>query len=447
MNYFKVRMNDSSPFMAVSDRVSWDNMEKVGDLDENIVVYRGDCYINTFSHRMNWNFIDPELPTNDKLIDPWNWFKNYRVKTTKVKVVGSVVVDEADDANTGEEYTGEDSSFEYKKVLDIFTYKSVDINTDIDTSDALDLLTYKLTLPDSKKFDKYSKNNGTFGTKYLNRPDINGIPQGHWVTFKICSNVNLAMRDVDFSRPEEEAIFGNKRKFHPVQKANSNIKLPESNILNKGISSTLSNRQYFEIPDVPFIKDTFTTRIYYSNVLRESSFRNGNRIFKAQNFQDYTLEHGELVKLIEWYGRLVAVMEHGVLMIPVNERAAMKNTEGDDIYINTSNILPKNPKVLSNTFGSVWADSVIKTPRYIYGIDTIAKKVWRTNGETFELISDLKIQKFLNDRINLKSIERETTPGLYGIKTHYNAFKSDVMFVFKYGEDKWNLCWNELLEK
>jgi hypothetical protein len=33
------------------------------------------------------------------------------------------------------------------------------------------------------------------------------------------------------------------------------------------------------------------------------------------------------------------------------------------------------------------------------------------------------------------------------IKTHYNAFKQDIHFVFKYGTKKWHLCWNEILEK
>jgi hypothetical protein len=46
-------------------------------------------------------------------------------------------------------------------------------------------------------------------------------------------------------------------------------------------------------------------------------------------------------------------MEHGVLMIPVNERAMMANAGGENVYINTDNVLPKNPKVLSNTFGSL----------------------------------------------------------------------------------------------
>jgi hypothetical protein len=46
-------------------------------------------------------------------------------------------------------------------------------------------------------------------------------------------------------------------------------------------------------------------------------------------------------------------MEHGILMIPVNERAMMANESGDNIYINTDNVLPKNPRIISNTFGSI----------------------------------------------------------------------------------------------
>jgi len=38
-------------------------------------------------------------------------------------------------------------------------------------------------------------------------------------------------------------------------------------------------------------------------------------------------------------------------------------------------------------FGSQWADSVLKVPgltgdskQYVYGVDTVAKKIWRTDG-------------------------------------------------------------------
>ncbi|MGV8961767.1 MAG: hypothetical protein ACOH2V_00030 [Candidatus Saccharimonadaceae bacterium] len=183
------------------------------------------------------------------------------------------------------------------------------------------------------------------------------------------------MRDLDYTQPMEEALHKQKRGFYPLQAMSPKNSLPESDIINNGISKSLGNKYYFEVPDVPFIKTNFATRIYYSNLLQSSAFTNGNRVFESSNYLDYTREYGSLVKLIEWYGKLVAVFEHGVVMIPINERAMMQNASGENVYINTDNVLPKNPKVLSNMFGSLWPESIIKTAQFIYGIDTVGKKI------------------------------------------------------------------------
>ena len=88
-------------------------------------------------------------------------------------------------------------------------------------------------------------------------------------------------------------------------------------------------------------------------------------------------------------------------------------------------------------FGSQWAESVLKVPgktgssaQWIYGVDTVAKKIWRTDGRTLECISDMRVQEFLNNNITLG--ERELTPkiGISNVKTVYNAFKRDVLFTF-----------------
>lgn len=74
-------------------------------------------------------------------------------------------------------------------------------------------------------------------------------------------------------------------------------------------------------------------------------------------------------------------------------------------------------------YGTQWPESVIKTPYYVYGVDTVARKIWRTNGQVLEVISDFKIQQFLNQNISLS--ERELTPviGIRNVKSHYNAYK------------------------
>lgn len=433
-NYFKLRYNDSSPYMAITDRIGWDE-------DTRIIGYRGDCYISTYAHRMNWNFIDPESPTNTIIVDPYTWYKNYKVKSVNVKMNAEGISSE----NNSELMSGA-TDYTYKRVLSSFTYKISNLNTN-DLDPGTNLGDAKILTSQDKWFKKYSESNGLFGSEKIDRVDVNSVNIGHWAVFKICSNINLAMRDVDFTNPAEESLYNKKRSFYPLQSAQNINKLPESNVINLGISKTLGNKYYFEIPEVPFIKTNFTNRVHYSNILIDSVFQNGNRVFESKNFQDYTMEYGALVKLVEWYSTIIAVMEHGILMIPVNERALMTNVSGENVYINTDNVLPKNPKVLSNTFGSLWPDSIIKTSRYIYGIDTVAKKIWRTNGENFELISDLKIQKFLNDKINLSSGDNFSNIGSDFVKTHYNAFKFDIIFTFKKGNIEWSLCWNEILEK
>ena len=118
--------------------------------------------------------------------------------------------------------------------------------------------------------------------------------------------------------------------------------------------------------------------------------KNGYRVFRLTNYRDYPLTYGNIIKLVELFGNILCVFEHGVALIPVNERVESGSGAGGSVFINTSNVLPENPRVLSDTFGTQWAESVIKTPYFVYGVDTVGKKIWRTNGETFEVISDLK---------------------------------------------------------
>lgn len=293
----------------------------------------------------------------------------------------------------------------------------------------------------------------------INLGDINAIQIGMWVTFKLRSSNNLNIRTLDGSYVDETAMQGHPRGYYPYHpmSAEGSYKHPESQIYNRGFAKSVSDRWNVELPDVPHIKNFFKTRIMYSDIHINDAYKNGFRVFRGTNYRDYTREYGEIVKLVPFESSLLCVFEHGVALIPVNERAVAGQGAGGNVYINTSNVLPENPKIISDMFGSQWPESVLKvpgrtgnSPQYVYGVDTVAKKIWRTDGNTLECISDFKVQEFLNNNITLG--ERELTPkiGIRNVKTHYNAFKRDVMFTFydnTYGfeEKVWNLCWNELL--
>jgi hypothetical protein len=62
-DYFGIRRDDNSAFFAISDRFELKSSPKYID------VYRGDCFANTVSIRLNRNFVDPDFPISDTIID------------------------------------------------------------------------------------------------------------------------------------------------------------------------------------------------------------------------------------------------------------------------------------------------------------------------------------------------------------------------------------------
>ena len=378
-NYFAIRYDDNTAYYSIGDRI--DINTAIHDwkyLDSNksyqyTTLARGDCYLCTFTHRLNRNFADSSNPYNDEILDEDTWRNNY-------------------DANNSEKL------------------------------------------------------------QRINRGDVNAVQLGSWITFKLRSSTNLSIRSIDESNINEKGIFGRPRAWYPYQQdlISGNNKIPESYLYNDGLRSTLNEKYYFNVPEVPYIKNIYQNRIIYSDISINDAYRNGYRVFKSTNYVDYTKEYGSIIKLVPMGSSLICVFEHGVVLLPVNERIQTGEGDGGAIFINTKNVLPENPQVvLSDMIGSQWAESVVKTPYAVYGVDTVAKKIWRTDGQHLETISDFKVNKFLVDNLSLS--ERETTPiiGIRNVKTHYNANKNDVMFTFydqKYGfEDKaWNLCYNEI---
>lgn len=156
----------------------------------------------------------------------------------------------------------------------------------------------------------------------INRGDVNAVKIGHWVTFKCMSNINFAARVEDDSNGSEIALIGHPRTFIPAYwfQADGEYKVPDSNIINVGYNSTTSDKYNFALPDVPYIKNEFSNRIMYSDIHITDAFKNAYRTFQLNNYRDYSKEYGSITELMEWYGNLLVVFEHGVGLIPVNEK-------------------------------------------------------------------------------------------------------------------------------
>ena len=391
--YVSVRMDDDSSYYAISERYAMEDADDhlnerlskvVGYEDRSCgyswELYRGDCYICQFTHRVIRNFNDPSAPYNDDIVDEETWKDNY----------------------------------------------------------------------DPDDTEKYAD---------INLGDVNAIKLGMWVTFRVRSSYNLNVRTVDNSFTDEKLMCGHGRGYYPYLPMDTEgcYKTPESDVYNAGFKKSVSERYNFAQPDVPYVKNWFGTRILYSDIHVNDAYKNGFRVFKGTNFIDCPRTYGEITKLIELKGYLLIVFEHGIGLSKVSPSGQSTNLESNHDYMNIAPVISQ-PTILSNVIGSQWPESVLKTPGnfgdgtcFVYGVDTVAKKIWRTNGDSVECISDVRVQEFLNKNITLE--EREMTPiiGVRNVKTCYNSFKRDVMFTFYdnlsgFEEKVWNLCWNELLQ-
>lgn len=294
----------------------------------------------------------------------------------------------------------------------------------------------------------------------INLGDVNAVQLGMWVTFRIRSNYNHNIRTVDNSYTDEKLMCGHGRGYYPYlpMDTEGNFKTPESSVYNMGFKKSVSSRFNFALPDAPYIKNWFGTRIMYSDIHINDAYKNGYRVFRGTHYIDCPRTYGEIVKLIELKGSIIVVFEHGIGSISVDYTAVSKTLSSDHNYINTTNVLSQ-PTIISDVIGSQWPESILKTPGtfgdgtcFIYGVDTVAKKIWKTDGTHVDCISDMQVQEFLNNNISLG--EREKTPiiGIRNVKTCYNSFKRDVMFTFYdnlegFEEKVWNLCYNELMSK
>lgn len=390
-SYFLQRYEDSSPYYAITDRQSI--------YDELPIAFRGDCYICNYSHRMNRNFQDPSFPLNDQILDEDNWKDTF----------------DKDDKKT---------SMEQK------------LNIIVDDKDE-----NRLKFDSSGASSKYLK---------INRGDVNAVKMGHWFTFKIMASKNLSMRSTDSSNITEYALTHKPRGFYPLYSMSTegSNKMADSGRFNDGYGSTTSQRVRFNQPEVPAIKNIFRTRVMYSNPASSDSFKNNLRVFEEGNYYDYPTEYGQIVKLVEFMGNLICVFEHGIGIIAVNEKAIAAQAESGLAYIKTNKVI-SDLKVISDQYGSQWTESVIETPTGVYGIDTVAKKIWKTDGSSITILSDLKIQKFLVDNITIGEMDTDPIIGIRNVKTHYNAYKQDVMFTFynkinSLDDVMWNICYSEV---
>lgn len=454
---FQQRFSDVSAYKAICHRT-----EINSNTIEEIDCYRGDCFQSLFTHRVMRNFIDPELPTNDKIINPRCWAENYAVRNTAIanatthwnvtsgdegwkinslgndplsnEIATSFEVKATKEEMSSVEWDATKQAFVFtedvgsNKKGDIAVFSPIGTATEFIMRDAIHKVTPKEqqtsgiggVIKNLFKSDKWELR----GIVSINRADVNAVALGEWITFPICSPKNLALRDVDYSNASEQASFNRKRSFYPLSPKDATNPLRDSNVINQAASISIPHKSYYAMPDTPFIKQEYFTRIVNSLRDSSSSITNEFKVMLENAYQDYTKIYGSITKLVPLNSYILIVFEHGLGIIDVT--GTMQQAKDAASYLPT-----ELNGVLSDTYGSMWKDSIIETDQYIYGVDTVAKAIWRVSHEPkVELISNMKVEKFLIDAIDLSEFTNRPYAGRVNVKSHYNAFKHDVMFTY-----------------
>lgn len=266
-----VRKSSNTPYYAISERMD------LSEINTGVTCYRGDCFICNYTHRMLRNFIDPELPTNDKVLEPTSWSDNFAVLTKfrsnlngkntyinePVPLFKAKMINDGTGGSNWETYVstvlapGHEAGWSTELAGKLALNDGEDIDWSQDKA--------RMVLPSDSKYAKLGQFGETVGvanTWYergldkINRADVNAVGLGHWVTFRILSNNNLCMRDVDIMETKEKAIFNKERSFFPLEKlslSNQN-KIAESNKINGASNKVLSSRANFIGMDTPYDK-------------------------------------------------------------------------------------------------------------------------------------------------------------------------------------------------
>jgi hypothetical protein len=255
----------------------------------------------------------------------------------------------------------------------------------------------------------------------------NLLDVGQVIEVVTLSNINADIRSTEKFSDEESLLFGQDRDFFPNKENIFGEARPDSSAYNHGYSGEDNPIAYFRIEaNSPSFNTEFPNRVLLSERNKTQSFFNSFRDLKGFNFRDYGVELGPIIKLASIKNILLTIHPTGVLAIGVDDKTLV--AEGSDVYVNTAQSLSPTSKTISEIYGSVHPESVVKTDLSIAGVDYNASAVWIFQGDKLSIISEFAIRTLLDkykNNIDTGSFEG----GVEGV-----SYNSRVYSTFNYSK-------------
>lgn len=148
--------------------------------------------------------------------------------------------------------------------------------------------------------------------------------------------------------------MGNARSFYPFSDMTPVVshKIEESWLLSDGYSATVGCRRSFAAPEVPYVQELFDNRVMFSNVQVNGDIKNAYRIFQGLDYKDIDRQYGAIVKFLPMDNNIFCVFEHGIGILPINEKALLATQSGQSIHMYGAGVLQNQISLISSDFGS-----------------------------------------------------------------------------------------------
>lgn len=270
----------------------------------------------------------------------------------------------------------------------------------------------------------YQSSNGA-----VTREGSNITNSGYAMGFPVRSKYNFAIRALEKVDDTEYKLYG---KHRTATESDVSIDVrgdrqPETGTVNYGNMIDESVLSYIGYdPNIPYTEIEYDNRVFTSEVSVVGEFENGYRNFSGLVFKDYDAERGEIVATVSKGLYTYLIYKNGVSLIEPSERTAISSgAENTNVFIASADVLPPKSSPIFTDIGSQHLKSVLDTEIGIFGVDADAKKIWYISDNDRKIISDMRIQRTLNESL---------TSTLKNIYTSYDVAFNELTFVFEYND-------------
>ncbi len=264
----------------------------------------------------------------------------------------------------------------------------------------------------------------------FDRSALGLLEYGFAIPIPAQANNNFNIREEERADELEYMIYGRDRSFLPGKTKIRGDRLLETGNYNKGYTNSYSDKAHVRLNvNTPFIKVSYPNRIYNSGVADDTQLWNGFTVFNGLNFKDYNSELGAVTKIVTVNNYTYIIFHHGIAQVGVNERSMISADTGG-IFTESYDVLSSKSNVVSADFGSQHLHSIVGSANFLYGVDVINKKIWRTGQKGAAIISDFKVQSLVTSIIDAMQGYVSDIDGTFDVYSTYDLLKGEIFFTF-----------------